>query len=283
MKKFLSIFAAVALVFAMASCEEPVEEPNNNGGGNNTEQPGGNEGGGNTEQPGGNEGGNTEQPGGNEGGNTDSDYACLNGSDYYLISMDAVTYESIKNKVVADIRTDDYNTHLWIWDNTYVAGSCSGPNYFGEVEGWISLNVGTIGWSGAGFCCYNADTLAKLTTITTSPADYTFHIALKSQDDAVHTLVFYSNDGSESKIEIGTPTSGHVYNYERNGEWCEIEVPMTYLTGQGLLWAPGLGAGSVAGDNVTTTPTGGHNVMAVLSGATGALNLDACFIYKPAK
>lgn len=266
MKKFLSIFAAVALVFAMASCEEPVEDPNNNGGGNNTEQPGGN--------------GSGENNGGGEVG---GDYACLNGSDYYLISMDAVTYESIKNKVVADIRTDDYNTHLWIWENTYVAGSCSGPNYFGEVEGWISLNVGTVGWSGAGFCCYNADTLAKLATITTSPADYVFHIALKSQDNAVHSLVFYSNDGSEAKIEVGTPTSGHVYNYERNGEWCEIEVPMTYLTGQGLLWAPGLGANAVPGDNVTTAPTGGHNVMAVLSGATGALNLDACFIYKPAK
>lgn len=36
MKKIFSIFAAVAMVFAMASCEEePVQDPNNNGGTNN--------------------------------------------------------------------------------------------------------------------------------------------------------------------------------------------------------------------------------------------------------
>lgn len=44
MKKFFSIFAAVAMVFAMASCEEePVQGPNNNGGGNGGGNTGGND------------------------------------------------------------------------------------------------------------------------------------------------------------------------------------------------------------------------------------------------
>lgn len=272
MKKFFSIFAAVALVFAMASCEEPVEEPNNNGGGNNTEQPGGNEGG---ENNGG------ENNGGDQGETpAPADVACLNGSDYYLISLDGTTYNRISSKVVGDYRTDDYNSHLWIWENTYTAGTCTGPNFFGEIEGWISLNVGTVGWSGAGFCCYNAEALAKLANITAAPADYVLHIALKSQDAATHELVLYSDGGGEAKVQIDV---NGTYGYARDGEWHEIEIPMTHFTNQGLLWTPNLGAGAVPGDNVATAPTGGHNVMAVLSGASGSLNLDACFIYKPAK
>jgi hypothetical protein len=103
---------------------------------------------------------------------------------------------------------------------------------------------------------------------------------MKSQDAATHELVFYSDGGAEAKLAVDV---NGVYGYARDGEWHAIEVPMTYFTNNGLLWTSALGAGSVPGNNVDVIPTGGHNVMAVLSGASGALNLDACFIYKPAK
>lgn len=266
MKKFFAIAAIAAMTLGFLACEP--DEPTNPNPGPGTEQGGENNGGGEN-----NDGEQGETP-------APSLAPCLQGSDYYLISLDAVTYESIKNKVVADIRVDDYNTHLWIWENTYTAGSCSGPNYFGEVEGWISLNVGTVGWSGAGFCCYNEETLAKLANITAAPADYVFHVALKSQDAATHEFVLYSDGGAEAKVQIDV---NGTYGFARDGEWHEIEIPMTHFTNQGLLWTPNLGAGSVPGNNVDVIPTGGHNVIAVLSGATGSLNLDACFIYKPAK
>ncbi len=205
---------------------------------------------------------------------------CLKGSDYYPIVMDAVTFGSIESKVVADLRVDDFNTHLWIWENTYVAGTSTGPNYFGEVEGWVALQVGSVGWSGAGFCCYDPAKLSKLADITANPADYVLHLAMKSQDAATHEFVFYSDSGAEAKLAVDVDG---VYGYARDGEWHAIEVPMTYFTNNGLLWTSALGAGSVPGNNVDVIPTGGHNVMAVLSGASGALNLDACFIYKPAK
>ncbi|MBO5805757.1 MAG: hypothetical protein J6R10_02720 [Tidjanibacter sp.] len=249
MKKFIAMAAIAAMLFA---CGEKPDE-------------------GETPKPG--PGGNTENPGDNTGGN--SSYACLNGSNYYPIVMDAVTYETIKGKVVADLRVDDTTTWLWIWENTYVAGTSTGPNYFGEVEGWVALQVGTVGWSGAGFCCYDAAKLSKLADITAHPADYVLHLAMKSQDNATHELVMYSDGGAEAKIAIDVTGA---YGYPRDGEWYAIEVPMTAFTNNGLLWTANLGAGANP-----TTQEGGHNVIAVLSGASGALNLDACFIYKPAK
>lgn len=205
---------------------------------------------------------------------------CLKGSNYYPIVMDAVTFGNIESKVSADLRVDDFNTHLWIWENTYVAGTSTGPNYFGEVEGWVALQVGSVGWSGAGFCCYDPAKLSKLADITANPADYVLHLAMKSQDTATHEFVFYSDSGAEAKLAVDVDG---VYGYARDGEWHAIEVPMTYFTNNGLLWTSALGAGSVPGNNVDVIPQGGHNVMAVLSGASGSLNLDACFIYKPAK
>lgn len=271
MKKFFAIAAIAAMTLGFLACEPEEEQTPNPGPG--TEQGGENNGG---ENNGG------ENNGGDQGETpAPADVACLNGSDYYLIFLDGTTYNRISSKVVGDYRTDDYNSHLWIWENTYTAGTCTGPNFFGEIEGWISLNVAASAtWSGAGFCCYNAEALAKLANITAAPADYVLHIALKSQDAATHELVLYSDGGDEAKVQIDV---NGTYGYARDGEWHEIEIPMTHFTNQGLLWTPNLGAGSVPGDNVATKPTGGHNVMAVLSGASGSLNLDACFIYKPAK
>lgn len=246
MKKFIAMAAIAAMLFACG------EKPDDSGTPNPDE-------------------GKTENP--SNGGN--SSYACLNGSNYYPIVMDAVTYETIKGRVVADLRVDDTTTWLWIWENTYVAGTSTGPNYFGEVEGWVALQVGTVGWSGAGFCCYDPAKLSKLADVTANPADYVLHLAMKSQDNATHEIVLYSDGGAEAKIAIDVTGA---YGYPRDGEWYAIEVPMTVFTNNGLLWTANLGAGANP-----TTQEGGHNVMAVLSGASGALNLDACFIYKPAK
>lgn len=249
MKKLFAIAAMAAMLFACGEKEDDTNNP-------------------------------TPGPGPNPDINETNLPECLKGSNYYPIVMDAVTFGSIESKVAADLRVDDFNTHLWIWENTYVAGTSTGPNYFGEVEGWVALQVGSVGWSGAGFCCYDPAKLSKLADITANPADYVLHLAMKSQDAATHEFVFYSDSGAEAKLAVDVDG---VYGYARDGEWHAIEVPMTYFTNNGLLWTSALGAGSVPGNNVDVIPQGGHNVMAVLSGASGALNLDACFIYKPAK
>ncbi len=258
MKKFLSIFAAVAMTFAMASCEEPVEGPNNNGGGGNTEQPGGN----------GDNGGNN---GGNEGGGSaDSAYACLNGSDYYVIVLGETYFQQIASKVKADFRPDDTAKFLYVWPDgsSYNAGTCSGPNVFGDVEDWTALVTGSIGWTGMGYFVPNSY-LQALTDITLNPNEYVLHVAMKSQDDAEHEFIFYDFVGGEFKVKIGNENSP--YGFKRDGEWYEMEIPMTAWSG--LLWNP------------SNYPADGGNVLGVTSGLVAGkhLNLDACFIYKPAK
>ena len=64
-----------------------------------------------------------------------TDYSkSLKGSNYYVIAMDATTFTSIQSKVVADFRPDDVTKFLYVWENTYSAGTSTGPNFYGEVE-----------------------------------------------------------------------------------------------------------------------------------------------------
>ena len=270
MKRFFSICLVAALTLGFVACEEP--EKGGEGNKPNNEQNGGNNGGENN-------GGN------NNGGTTDSAYACLNGTDYYPSIMDGETYKQIESKVVSDLRVNDTDTWLWIWDETYVAGTCSGPNYFGNVDEWVSLTVGNIGWSGCGFCSYSKDKLDKLVAVTASPQDYVLHLAMKSQQYNEHTIIMYGvADGSRDPQtgNINT-TKGEIpltdaYDFPRDGEWHEIEIPMTAFTNKGVLFD-----GSIWATADPATKKDGHNVIAILSGTYGSLDIDACFIYKPAK
>ena len=212
--------------------------------------------------------------GGNEGGGSaDSAYACLNGSDYYVIVLGETYFQQIASRVKADFRPDDTTKFLYVWPDgsSYNAGTCSGPNVFGDVEDWTALVTGSIGWTGMGYFVPNSY-LQALTDITLNPNEYVLHVAMKSQDDAVHEFIFYSFIGDTGyKVLLGDENS--TYGFKRDGEWYEIEIPLTAWTNQGLLWNP------------SNYPADGGNVLGVTSGLVAGkhLNLDACFIYKPAK
>jgi hypothetical protein len=196
----------------------------------------------------------------------------LQGSAYYPIILDSVSAKVIKNKIVADLRPDESTKFLYIWNGTFTAGTCTGPNAFGEVEDWMSLVVGSQGWSGGGFNVASSDLLDKLVDVSTHPADYYLHLVIRSRNQTVYLIGL---DGqSTGKIAIGatgfndngviTPA---VADFTRDGEWHEIEIPMTTFTTNGLLYATGL-----TGKNVMWFLAGG------VSGAT--MDLDAVFIYK---
>lgn len=198
----------------------------------------------------------------------------LKGSDYFLIVMDGVSAASIESKIVADFRPNEVDKFLYIWDGTYVPGTTTGPNFYGEVEPWTSLTVGTSGWSGAGFFTNDAVSLNKLTAVTTNPEDYYLHIGIRSQDNATH--VFGLDGQSNVRFAVGsTPfvdganTYVPIANFTRNGEWQQLEIPMTTLKEMGLLYSSGMTE---------------KNVLYVLSGGTAGvtLNIDAVFIYKKA-
>lgn len=211
-----------------------------------------------------------DKNGGNDDdGNDPADlHESLQGSNYYLIILDGESAASIQKKIVKDYRPDDVDKFLFYWDNTYNAGTATGPNFYGEVEGWTSMVVGEVGWSGAGFAINSG---VDMTAIND---DYAFHIAMKSKDNASHVIIFYGNDGTkdvEVKVCIGSANFEEVVpytNFTRDGEWHEIIIPMSYLFDQGLRFAKAL-------------PNA--NVLAFLSGGvTGTtLDADAAFFYKP--
>ena len=273
MKKFFAIAAIAAMTLSFMACE-PEEEPTPNPG------PG-------TEQGGENNGGNNnggENNGGDQGETpapAPVEFDCLKGSDYYVLFMGESAYSTIASKVVADLRTDDVNTHLWVWDATATGVDPVGPNYYGDVEGYMSF-APAAGWYGLAYCTYNKERLDKLVNVTLNPSDYVLHIAMKSQDYGTHIIKMYSG-GQEFAVEIGAAGDNRKYQLPRDGEWYEFEIPMTGFTNKGLLWN--------SADWANADPealTGGHNTVAFVGVGDpgyilGSLNYDALFIYKPAK
>lgn len=71
----------------------------------------------------------------------------------------------------------DAGRNLWYWDETFIAGDESYPRVDMAEGGYVSLEVGTVGWSGAGFDCqgdgistlnFNDDTRFHLAYMTPS-------------------------------------------------------------------------------------------------------------------
>ena len=191
--------------------------------------------------------------------------------------MDGVTSEKIASKIVADLRADDVTKFLYIWENTYSAGTTQGLNFYGEPEGWVSLDVLSVGWSGFAYSIADTELLNKLSAIMSEPENYYFHIAIKSTDNASH-LLFLDGTAGSGKICVGEAAfvdGGNTYQpvagLKRDGSWNEIEVCMADLLAQGLSY----------GNNNTAA----LNVFGALSGGTAGTNLqfDAAFIYKKAQ
>ncbi|MDR1592530.1 MAG: Ig-like domain-containing protein [Prevotellaceae bacterium] len=209
----------------------------------------------------------------------------LEGSDYFLIALDGISSEKIADKIVADFRVNENDGRfLYIWSATFDPGTSTGPNFYGEVEGWYSLVVGAIGWSGAGFYISdsviynNLPLLEKLVALSENPEDYYLHFAYKSQQAG--RSVWYGFDGVQTPTKTkGVFVVGDVPftdagdtrqpygTYIPDGEWHYLEIPFTYFAEQGLLYQ----AGSHPG-----------NVFFILGGPTTGttVEFDAVFFYK---
>lgn len=212
-----------------------------------------------------------------ESDSSESDAASLQGSDYYLFALDATSETYITDQIVADFRPDEETTYLYVWSETYTAGTASGKNFYGEAEEWTSLVVAEVGWSGFGICTYDMEKVNKLADVYNNASDYVLHIAIKSTDEAAH--LFYLNGLSGAGyIALGGDYTDNATTYSmyaditRDGEWNEFEIPMSYLFDQGLIYSD---------DNSSIEEL---NVLCGLSGGTAGVQLqyDAAFIYKPA-
>lgn len=199
----------------------------------------------------------------------------LKGSQFWPIAIDGTTADANASKLVADFRPDDVGKFLYIWENTYAANeNPTGLNFHGNTEGFTALTVGSVGWSGCGYCLTESDgskaweaAEALRAAIVASPDDYFLHIAIKSTDNASHC--FYVLGSEATKFVLGSKSvyDGPLYkDFTRNGEWAEFDIPMAQY------------ASALA----TTTCAAGVNVFVALSeGTAGAqLNMDAVYFYK---
>ena len=190
------------------------------------------------------------------------------------VILDAVTAEKYASLIAGDFRPNGTDNNLWIWaaGETYNAGEGLGKNFFGNTEGFLSLVVAApAGWSGAGFCCENAESVAAAQVlkeaIAANPDNYFLHIAIKAANEGNHQ--FYTFGTAETSFNIGKAAieAGSVIgDFERDGEWHEFNVPMAQF------------ATTIAGAEVKA----GINMLCFLSGGTvGAqLNLDAVYFYE---
>jgi len=200
--------------------------------------------------------------------------ASLDGSEYYPIILDGTSFLKIQDKVTADFRPNDSDKNLFIWatGDTYIAGQGGGLNFYGNTDGYVSLTVASVGWSGCGFNVPNADVATMYNKIKDNLGDYYLHMAIKSTDNASHW--FYLLGDASSSFVLGATAftdggTGTVFqpktDFTRDGSWQEIEFPLSDL--------------KFTNYNASAADV---NILSALSGGVAGtqLNIDAVFIYK---
>lgn len=205
----------------------------------------------------------------------------LAGSDYYVFAMDETSFGKITTKVKKDLRMNgDYATEtatsvLEIWGNTFGAGSPAGPNSLGLQADWISLISQTGDNWGLG-CggIRQRNTTVDLSGVTN---DHVLVITYKANSSVAADKVkftFYSTNGAGAEVPVEVSAN-------TNGEWVKIEKPVKDLFTSGVSWSePFI-------DGTTKKPDGTakafYSIGLLINGIGNQLDVDAIFIYKPAK
>jgi len=196
---------------------------------------------------------------------------------YYGIYLDEETQKANLNDdqyiyIGAD---DDAGRHLYVWDNTYSFNTPSGNNSFDVPGGYISIKVGTIGWSGLGYANDNPIDLSGITN------DYKLHIAIKST--STESFNFKIGDGSydgttnnknnPANLVFGDAAyegNDPICNFERDGEWYNIDIPVSVLEDD-------------FGFSFKKNTAFVGNILSILAGgkAGTTVDYDAVFFYGP--
>lgn len=199
---------------------------------------------------------------------------------YYGIYLDDETRaKNLTDDQYVYIGPDAENgRNLWIWDgsSTFVdANALPGNNSFDVPGNYMAFTVGTAGWSGLG---YNFGEKAPAVDLSGIGDDYKFHMAVKSTSN--ETFYFYLVDGNGKTADIvlgdkAFPTDNGdkapIANFQRDGEWYNIDIPMTYLEDQ-------FGFSMKSAKAYTN-----NNIFCLLAGGTAGtvVNYDAVFFYGP--
>ena len=237
------------------------------------------------------------------------DYESLKGSNYIPVLLDTETFASLGSKVIADARINDttvegnvYNGSIncWHWVPAFTEMDCTGPNSYGVLEGWMAYTIsGAAGWFGIGIEASTSDDIvgvgrdnkslkldasaiaelkakasAALQAVGSMDESYSLHLSLMSQRAGVYCFKLYDGIIEGCPVTIGASEGEGDFWFPRDGEWHEIEVPMSFFINKGLNLA-----------NIKSLSA--CNLIALTQPETGTwptdLNLDAVFFYQPAK
>lgn len=217
-----------------------------------------------------------------EGGEATTTEASLSGTNYYPIIMDGTTFDKLAGKVAVDLRPDDANKFLYVWDGTYAGATASGLNFYGIAGEYTALTVTNVGWSGAGyFITSKVDGFDKIAQL--NEAGYYFHVAYKGAASVAHACYIVWGDGNLYRFVLGegqTEVEGVMTQALKPinndgafvaGEWNEYEFSLADA-GVDFTHTLSANADGVAGSNIFCFLSGGN------SGT--AINLDAAFFYK---
>ena len=196
-----------------------------------------------------------------------------NAKDYVILTVGEAERDAMEGKIVADYNIDSMTRHLYVWENTYVDGDCSGINSFGQLEDHIALTVGNVGWSGFGMIQDGGIDFSMLDDT------YVLHFAMKakSTDMTSHGFGF-----AQARFTIG-PTAfvdgARVHkllgDIEHNGEWYYIDIPFSVLrqcADNGDVFPEAKGGAAAYNDNHLWCLSGGV--------AGSELHIDNIFFYK---
>ena len=197
----------------------------------------------------------------------------LKGSNYYLLSLDDISAEKIKDRIVKDYRPDGEKYEMAVWGDTHEEGICRGSNFYGEMRGWRSYSVrGEAPWSAVAFHCLDVTKAGY--DFSGIDASYTLHLAIKSEDVKTHGFRFFNSANTPFGFSLGAAEiQGEglplFSNFTRNGEWQEIEIPLKTLIDRGWSYKGPFTSGE-------------GNLMVILSGGDAGtkLEIDALFFYK---
>lgn len=193
-------------------------------------------------------------------------------ADYYVIYLDDETKgNNISNDHYTNIGPNGTTQNVYPWENTVTAQTASGTNSFGVTGSYMTWEVGSVGWSGLGYNISSSGSV-DLSGIT---SEYTLHFAVKSTSDAQYVYTVTDANGKKGLIILGTEKEDGVEpagNFTRDGEWYNVDVPVSYLMKQGL-------------DFKTATSYSDANILTIDGGSVQGtmIDYDAVFFYGPAK
>ncbi len=212
----------------------------------------------------------------------------LNGSNFYIIALDAQSTAALGNKVIVPGMLNYID--VWTAGETFEGIEAIGRNSWGLTEEWAIKFRGTDnGWAGGaiGIDLTEYETVPDLTPLM--EGGYYFHYAVKApsnQPGSAWGFNFYS-EGENCVHTFGTGAPESKYEFPHDGAWHHFEIPVEELMAKTWGWNGPMTNGVKPFD-------GGANRGYIISFewgyAAGAyiagqeLHVDAMFFYKkPAK